>query len=52
MAATAAVDARDWGIPDLLRSRIFWLQMIVSGSLLAVTLGMLANLSLHAKTSA
>ena len=49
MAAAAAVDARDWGIPDLLRSRIFWLQMIVSGSLLAVTLGMLANLSLHAK---
>ena len=49
MAATAAIDARDWGIPDLLRSRIFWLQMIVSGSLLAVTLGMLANLSLHAK---
>lgn len=46
---THAVDARDWGIPDLLRSNIFWLQMVVSGSLLAVTLGMLANLSLHAK---
>ena len=44
-----AVDARDWDIPDLLRSKIFWLQMVVSGSLLAVTLGMLANLSLHAK---
>ena len=42
-------DLIDWGIPDLLRSQIFWLQMIVSGSLLAVTLGMLANLSLHAK---
>ncbi len=47
--ATVAMDASDWGIPDLLKSRIFWLQMVVSGSLLAVTLGMLANLSLHAK---
>jgi len=44
-----SADAKDWGIPDLLRSQIFWLQMVVSGTLLAVTLGMLANLSLHAK---
>ena len=48
-AETITADASDWGIPQLLRSQIFWLQMIVSGSLLAVTLGMLANLSLHAK---
>ena len=48
-AKTITADAGDWGIPQLLRSQIFWLQMIVSGSLLAVTLGMLANLSLHAK---
>ena len=48
-AETITADAGDWGIPRLLRSQIFWLQMIVSGSLLAVTLGMLANLSLHAK---
>lgn len=48
-AETSTADAGDWGIPQLLRSQIFWLQMIVSGSLLAVTLGMLANLSLHAK---
>ena len=48
-AETITADAGDWGIPQLLRSQIFWLQMIVSGSLLAVTLGMLANLSLHAK---
>ena len=48
-AETITADASDWGIPRLLRSQIFWLQMIVSGSLLAVTLGMLANLSLHAK---
>ncbi len=42
-------EATEWKIPDLLKSRLFWLQMIASGSLLAVTLGMLANLSLHAK---
>lgn len=46
---TASADATDWAIPDLLKNRIFWLQTVVSGSLLAVTLGMLANLSLHAK---
>ena len=49
VASSASAQHQGWGIPDLLRSRIFWLQMIVSGTLLAVTLGMLANLSLHAK---
>ena len=44
-----SAEATEWKIPDLLKSRLFWLQMIASGSLLAVTLGMLANLSLHAK---
>ena len=48
-ASSASAHHQDWDIADLLRSRIFWLQMIVSGTLLAVTLGMLANLSLHAK---
>ncbi len=42
-------DTAQWKIPELLKSRLFWLQIIASGSLLAVTLGMLANLSLHAK---
>ena len=49
VTSSASAHHQGWGIPDLLRSRIFWLQMIVSGTLLAVTLGMLANLSLHAK---
>lgn len=47
--AAPNAETTQWQIPDLLKSRLFWLQMIASGSLLAVTLGMLANLSLHAK---
>ena len=45
----ANADQQDWRIPNLLRSSVFWTQTLVSGTLLAVTLGMLANLSLHAK---
>lgn len=44
-----AADQVDWHIRDILRTRTFWLQTIITGSLLAVTLGILANLSLHAK---
>jgi MFS family permease len=49
LAGAPHPDTTQWQIPELLKSRPFWLQMIASGSLLAVTLGMLANLSLHAK---
>jgi MFS family permease len=44
-----AADKYDWSIPEILRTRAFWLQTLISGSMLAVTLGLLANLSLHAK---
>ena len=44
-----AADSVDWPIRDILRTRAFWLQTLISGSLLAVTLGLLANLSLHTK---
>ena len=42
-------DRVDWAIRDILRSPPFWVQTLIAGSLLAITLGMLANLSLHAK---
>lgn len=44
-----AADEVDWSIKEILRTPALWLQTLVSGSLLCVTLGMLANLSLHAK---
>jgi MFS family permease len=44
-----AVDSRVWTIPQMLRTSSFWWQTLISASLLAVTLGTLANLSLHAK---
>ena len=44
-----AADSVDWPVAAILRTRAFWLQTLISGSLLAVTLGLLANLSLHAK---
>jgi len=46
---TRAADSVDWSVKDLLTTPAFYLQTIISGSLLAVTLGLLANLSLHAK---
>jgi sugar phosphate permease len=45
----AALDEVDWRIRDLLRCPTLWWQTLISGSLLAVSLGLLANLSLHAK---
>jgi len=42
-------DQAEWQIRDLLRTSTFWWQTLISASLLAVTLGLLANLSLHAK---
>ncbi|MEM8981849.1 MAG: MFS transporter [Pseudomonadota bacterium] len=39
----------DWTIPRLLKNPVTYAQTLFSGSLLAITLGMLANLSLHAK---
>lgn len=47
--STRAADIVDWRVKDLLRTPAFYLQTLISGSLLAVTLGLLANLSLHAK---
>jgi MFS family permease len=44
-----AVDARQWTIPEMLRTESFWWQTLIAACLLAVTLGTLANLSLHAK---
>ena len=47
--AAAQADAVDWSVREILRQRPFWLQTLISGSMLCVTLGLLANLSLHAK---
>lgn len=43
------VDERSWTLLEMLRTGSFWWQTLISASLLAVTLGTLANLSLHAK---
>lgn len=42
-------DDYEWKFLDILKTPALWLQTLVSGSLLCVTLGLLANLSLHAK---
>lgn len=44
-----AADARRWTIREILGTTSFWWQTLISASLLAVALGTLANLSLHAK---
>lgn len=44
-----AVDERTWSLAEMVRTSSFWLQTLISASMLAVTLGTLANLSLHAK---
>lgn len=43
------VDSYDWSIREILGTSTFWLQTLITGSMLGVTLGLLANLSLHAK---
>lgn len=43
------VDSYEWSIREILATRAFWLQTLITGSMLGVTLGLLANLSLHAK---
>ena len=45
----AVVDQGDWSIQELLRCPTLWWQTLITGCLLAVSLGLLANLSLHAK---
>ncbi len=45
----SAADKVEWTIPQIFKTPAIWLQTLVSGSLLCVTLGLLANLSLHAK---
>ncbi len=47
--SVSAVDQREWTIREMLQTPSFWWQTLISASLLAVTLGTLANLSLHAK---
>ena len=44
-----SVDSYDWSIRELLQTRAFWLQTLITACMLGVTLGLLANLSLHAK---
>jgi len=47
--ALSEVDKVDWRVRDIVQTSAFWKQTIISGSLLGVTLGLLANLGLHAK---
>jgi len=42
-------DSHDWSIRQLFRTKAFWLQTLITACMLGVTLGLLANLSLHAK---
>lgn len=44
-----AVDQRRWTMREILGTVSFWWQTLISASMLAVALGTLANLSLHAK---
>lgn len=43
------IDKVDWGVPEILKTLAFWKLTLISGSMLGVTLGFLANLGLHAK---
>lgn len=47
--ALSEVDQHDWSIREILCTPAIWLQTLISGSMLAVTIGLLANLSLHAR---
>ncbi len=44
-----ARDDETWTISEILRTKAMWLQTLVSGGLLFITLSLLANLGLHAK---
>ncbi len=46
---SATSESADWSFRRLFRSPTLYLQTVYSGALLGVTLGMLANLSLHTK---
>ncbi|MFK7955291.1 MAG: MFS transporter [Lysobacterales bacterium] len=46
---SGVVEKADWSFRRLFRAPDLYLQVVFSGALLGVTLGMLANLSLHAK---
>lgn len=43
------IDKHDWTIREILGTKAFWLQTLITASMLGTTLGLLANLSLHAK---
>lgn len=43
------IDSYDWSIGEMLHTPAFWFQTLITASILGVTLGLLANLSLHAK---
>ena len=43
------IDAHDWGILEILRTSAFWLQTVITGIMVAVTLALMANLGLHAR---
>ncbi len=45
----ALADSHDWSIREIFSTTAFWLQTLITASMLAVTLGLLANLSLHGK---
>jgi len=47
--ALSEIDKVDWSIAEIVRTSAFWKQTLISGSMLGVTLGLLANLGLHAK---
>ena len=43
------VPEESWGLLEIVQTKAVWLQVLISGSLLGVTLGLLANLGFHAK---
>ena len=45
----ASNDGTNWTIGQILRTKAMWLQTLISGGLLFITLSLLANLGLHAK---
>ena len=43
------IDKHDWTIREIFSTKAFWLQTLITACMLGTTLGLLANLSLHAK---